>query len=300
MHWDWDTFRAYISPVFLTIIAILGIAKDSKEYKKRADEPGVSPARGRLRKLMPVLLYILTGVLLIFGLFDIHGTRKGADDAKADRKTGEQQIETLQKTVSTGNTMLGQQRQDFLKQFSLMSDRVGQLQTQVKTADLQKQAAQLRNDLAATRKSLESPKAKLSFVLVSENGTMSKTVMLPRQANGTVRVKFSVENDTDVNAVDGVLVLMVCDACKIVGNPEGYTHLAGSPENTRNHPFVNVFAHSKTETFEAEIEPPASAPSFVLGIEYRCRSCDNYSHPQDASIQKSTLPPELIGTVVIQ
>lgn len=299
MHWDWEAFRAYISPVLLAVIALFGLAKDSKDYNERANEPGISTLRRVVRGRMILALYNSTIVLLIFGLFDIHGTRKETEGAKADRKTGEKQIETLQGTVNAGNIMLAQQRQDFLQKFSEMSDRVGQLQTQVKTADLQTQTKQLRNDLAATRKAMEVPKVNLSFSLVSENGSLSKTVAVQREINGNVRIKYVVENSTDVTAEEGDIVFIACDQCKIIGNPDGYTQLSGSPDNRRNISFQHVLAHSQTPTYEAEVEPPANATSFPVGIEYRCKNCENYAHPQTISNQP-TLPPELMGTVFIQ
>lgn len=35
---DWEAIRAYASPLILTIIALIAVWKDEKEYKKRAHE----------------------------------------------------------------------------------------------------------------------------------------------------------------------------------------------------------------------------------------------------------------------
>jgi hypothetical protein len=299
MHWDWEAFRAYISPVLLAVIAIFGLAKDSKDYKERAREPGISGPRRFARQQMLVALYVITVVLLIFGLFDIHGTRKQAEGADAERQTNEKQITALQKTVDAGNTMLAQQRKDFLNKFSEMSDRVGQLQSQVKTADLQEEATQLRSDLAATRKAVENPKVALSFWLVSDNGMPSRTLTLPRGKDGVVHIKFWAQNDTDSTAVDGVIVFFVCDQCKIVKDPAEFSKLPGSPENTRNMDFQRIFAHSNLPPHEADVLPPAGVSSFVVGMDYRCRNCENHEYVPNGLNQK-TLPPALKATVFIQ
>ena len=162
---DWDAVRAYASLFVLTIIALFAVWKDSKEYKKRAkEEHGRGPHYWFKKNAVPII-YLVTFASAFIGAMDIHSTRhqalKDKADALADKKTSEKQIDDLRAAVKASNDLLGQQRQDFLKQFLLMEDRVGDLQTAIRTADLKQEAAKLSSDLETTRKSMEVPKAKL-------------------------------------------------------------------------------------------------------------------------------------------
>lgn len=85
-----------------------------------------------------------------------------------------------------------------------MTERVATLQTQIKTADLQQEATQLRQDLAATRQSMDVPKSRLSFRFVTDTGISDRTVSLPIK-DGIVHVKFTVVNDTDTTALEGAV-----------------------------------------------------------------------------------------------
>jgi hypothetical protein len=298
-HWDFETIRPYISPVALTIVALFGIVKDSKEFKERAREPGLTKWRRLYRGQIPNLLYDFTLLLLVLGISDTSATQREAAEAKAGKAKSDQQTTTLQEAVNTGNKLLTQQRQDFLQQFNMLSGRVGDLQTQVKTADLQQQVAQLNDQIAAERKSIEGEKTKLSFTLLDTNGSDARSVML-QMHDGSVHVRLTVLNDTDVTALEGTIVLTVCDKCEIVGNPAGFTKVAGSPDTRRNMDFQHVFAKSRLPVMEVDVKPPPKATKFDIGIEYRCRNCENYAYLQNLqAIGTTTLPTELMGTVFV-
>jgi hypothetical protein len=302
-HFEWDAVRAYASLVILTVVALYGIWKDEKDYKERASEETRKGLRQLLKGRAVTILYGLTLLTAAFGAVDIHATRKQAakdkSDSQKEKEVSDREIHTLEGAVNTSNNLLTQQRQDFLQQFSALSSRLGDLQTQVKTADLQKQVEQLDGEIAAERKTIEGQKAKLSFTLLDANGSEVRSVMLRRQ-DGSVHVRFTVRNDTDVTAQEGVIVLIVCDKCEIVGNPAGFTKVSGSEDTRRNMDFEHVFAHSRLPPMEADVKPAPGESVVVLGIEYRCRNCENYTYVlQNLTSKRTTLPDELKGTVYV-
>lgn len=169
---DWNAAAAYAPSIFLTLIAVFGILKDSKDYKAR---PRVGPSTKRervYRRMIVPFLYVLTFLVLIFSVMNTHASREKASksraEAQAQQARYEGQISSLQVAVNTGNKMLGGQRKDFLGQFVDMSKRVEKLQAEVKTSDLQQEAASLKADLDATRHSMEKPKATLQFSFVDK------------------------------------------------------------------------------------------------------------------------------------
>jgi len=292
-YWDWDALRAYVSPVLLTVVAFLGIWKDSKDYKERAYEPGISRRNKFLRLHAPKALSAATIILLIIGVLDIHGTRKTAADDKAsaqvEKTASDQQVKNLQAAVNTGNGLLTQQRQDFLTKFSEMSNRVADLQTQIKTTDLHDEAAQLRADLDATRKTMDPPKATLKFSFASTDGQASHSSLVTREGD-TAKVRFFVLNDTEADALEGELIFEACDGCTIVAIPD-FIKMSGSPENHRNLSFQHILAHTKSPVYEVTIKYPPEATAFLVGMEYRCRTCVR-------PVVGVPIPAAQVGTVV--
>ena len=292
---DWDAIRAYASVCILTIVALYAIWKDSKDYKKRAREERISGFRGALKRNAVTVLYAITVTAALLGAMDIHSNRhqalKDKSDAQMQNSANEKQINDLQVAVKSGNELLGQQRQDFLKQFSDMADRVTELQSSIKTADLQKEAAELRNDLEATRKSMEVSKASLTFSFWQDAGQPSSLITL-NIVDGAVRVPFTVVNGSDTDALDGAIIFRACDGCKIADTSPGFTKMTGQPDNQRNFEFQHVFANTRAEKMEVSIVPPPDATTFLVGIEYRCRTCLLIKNG-------TTLPRNDLGTVLI-
>lgn len=292
---DWDAVRAYASLCILTIAALYAIWKDAHEYKKRAHEERVRGLRGIPKRNAVAILYAGTLAVAVFGAMDIHSTRHQAiqdkSDAKAQESANEKQVADLQANVKAGNELLGQQRQDFLKQFSEMQDRVTELQTAIKTADLQNEAAQLRSDLEATRKSMEVSKATLSFTFWEDSGEISNLATLNIE-DGVVKVPFTIMNGSDTDALDGTIIFHACDACKIVDTSPGFTKMDGQADNQRNFDFQHIFANSRAEKMQVSIAPPPNATIVSVGIEYRCRTCTLVKN-------RTSFPRDDQGTVLI-
>jgi hypothetical protein len=291
---DWGAIRAYASPLILTIIALIAVWKDEKEYKKRAHEGRKGGLVGTVKRNFLLIVYGVTIVAFFLGVLDIHSTRhqaiKDKSDAQAEKSASEKQIKDLETVVKTGNDLLGQQRKDFLEQFSEMSSRVTELESSIKTADLREEAAQLRTDLESTRKTMEIPKATLSFSFAQDSESNTNLINL-NIANGVVHVPFTIINGSDADALEGSISLRVCDGCKIVGDPDGYQKIAGEDDRERSMSFQHIFANSKAPRSEVSITPPAGADAFQVGIVYRCRTC--------VLIKGGLLPANDLGTVIL-
>src|ERR1019366_2485157 len=123
---DWDVIRAYALLSILTVVALYAVWKDKKDYKRRAHEEKTGSLRGLFKRNAVTILYAVTIAAAVLSALDIHSTRNQAAkdnaEAQADKLASKKQIEDLRAVVKAGNDLLGQQRQDFLKQFSNMAD----------------------------------------------------------------------------------------------------------------------------------------------------------------------------------
>lgn len=83
-----------------------------------------------------------------------------------------------------------------------------------------------------------------------------------------------VGNATEVDAVDGEIILSVRDACKLVKIPDGFVRREGQPEQTINMPFARVLAKSVLPRISLDLAvPPSQYEDVSVGMTYRCRTC---------------------------
>ena len=97
----------------------------------------------------------------------------------------------------------------FLSEFDNLSGRVANLQTQVATTDLKAEAANLKADLEATRKSMNPEKATLGFSLDPVQPSLHSVAL--EQHDNVVHLKIAVENLGDADALDGDVFIVICD-----------------------------------------------------------------------------------------
>lgn len=79
-------------------------------------------------------------------------------------------------------------------------------------------------------------------------------------------------NLTNVDAVDGAIMLYVCEKCSFVTEPTGFSRVTGSPDDQRNYPIRQISAKTKTELMEFDMGVPGPG-RYGVGINYRCRTC---------------------------
>ena len=185
-----------------------------------------------------------------------------------------------------GQVVAAQQAQDdntkqFLGSLQKLSDKVSALQTKVATEELRAELATVKGELQKTQAALAPPpKANLTFTFapftvppLGQPFTPVTSVTLPAEADGSVNVRFSVVNQTDVDAVDGALTLQICDQCKFAKEPAGFTKLEGQRDTKRHMAFRRIFAGVALHILTADVIAPANVENFTIGIKYRCRTC---------------------------
>jgi hypothetical protein len=142
----------------------------------------------------------------------------------------------------------------FLSEFDSLSGRVANLQTQVATTDLKAEATNLQADLDATRKAMNPDKASLSFSLDPEAPSLH-TIALEQHEN-VVHLKIMIRNHSDADALDGDVILTICDKCKYKSEPAGTQHLNGAPDTQRNLTFQRVLRNTNLPLIEFDVEAP--------------------------------------------
>jgi hypothetical protein len=196
--------------------------------------------------------------------------------ADEDKKKAGEDIKGLEGQVKAANNAQEQNTQLFLDSFKKFSEEVSSLRTQVKTEALQKKLATMEAELQKTQKALApGPKAVLTFAFDAGyfNSPPVTEVKLPVLADGSVHVEFTVLNKTEVDAVDGEFVLLICDDCKFAKEPAGFRKVAGNSDRERNIVFQRILAKTALEKMTMDITVPSKVNGIVLGITYRCRTC---------------------------
>jgi len=251
-------FSPYILAAATIAFAGFALVKDWDDYKHSWLKVGVLVAM--------CIISILTFVSLYQDNADKQSQRNTA------RKL-EGQVEAANK-AQTNNTAL------FLNSFKDLSQQVTELQTQVKTDALQKKLARVQAELQSTEKALApKPKTYLSFsfnpVSYSPDGkhTLPSTeITLPVSGDGVIHVPFNIMNTTYIDALEGTVNLVICDDCKFVKDPEGFTRLTHQPETQRSMPFERILAKS-TVGETVDISVPEGFANVLMGIQFRCTTC---------------------------
>jgi hypothetical protein len=251
----------------LTIaILVLGFVTSLVEVWKDWNERGVRKRRFRWWKLSLTVLGFPIAVLLVWH------TYQDASKTESDNKV---QIQRLQSAVETQIRNNDTQYERNQTELHNIGGQLIELKTQVATEELRKKITALQDQLA---KSLApAPRALLtfSFYPVGVAADVAVTdVTLPVAPDGSVHVDFIIMNLTSVDALEGDVNLQICDDCKFVKPPDGFSRLAGQSEREMNWPFQHILAKSMVAEKSVDIlAPPAKYGTFLMGINYRCRTC---------------------------
>ena len=144
---------------------------------------------------------------------------------------------------------------------------------------------QIRGDMAGLKstmdKALNPPRASMLFTFapyadpVVSGGPIIpvRDISLPLQKDGSVRVRFTLINNTDVVAQNLQVVFEICISCKYAKEPEGFTRILGSRETERNHIYGDAPARGAVGELAADVIPPPKTPSFKIRARYRCNTC---------------------------
>jgi hypothetical protein len=264
----WD----YIPSVATVCLALLQVWKDWNAHQ----------AHWRRGSVLIVIV-----VLGLAGVVNVHRTnRKSADQRERDRKQIEElksNISGLQASVQTANTNQQANTEIFVKSFGDMSQKLTTLETQVKTAGLQKEANQLREDLQKTQKALEpKPKAELTFTFIPFNNTPANSsipatpitdISLPINPDGSVHIECGALNLTSVDAADVDLNVQICDLCKFTKESANLRKLSGFPDTVRLLQVPHIEGLQVLTPITLDISVPPTTKNFQIGFSYRCSTC---------------------------
>ena len=261
----------YILPLLLviltTFLALLDLIKDWKAYKK------------------PWLRIIAVGSVILIGIGTMISTYYSTKNADKQHAEDQKKISGLKEAVDTANQNQKDNTALFLKEFEKISQKVNDLNVQIKTADLREEADKLKTDLESTRKALIPPKATLFFTFLepTKDGTPLKRIALPVK-DDIVHVEFSVLNSSTVTAQQPEIVLIICDACEYASEPDSFKKLDGSPPTRRNRTIGRILPNTKTPTMTADVKVPKEVDAVNFGILYRCDNCDAFNNDKNIGI----------------
>lgn len=232
--------------------------------------------KNRKRRIgMSVGLLVATVITMI----SIRGSDRQHTEDEGKITGLQQQISGLTQLVQSANNTEKQNTKQlsdaraadtkqFLGEFDKLSGRVAGLQTQVATTDLKSEAQKLQADLESTRKAMQPDKAVMGFSLDNRLGTHTAAL---KQVNGITHVSFTVYNASDADALDGYVIITLCDACKFKTEPPGSIHINGAPENQRNIPFQQSLANTSLPRIEFDVETPDFP--FQMAVVTGCHTC---------------------------
>jgi hypothetical protein len=201
-------------------------------------------------------------------------------DRRSERQKQAEATKRLEGEVQAANDAQRANTKLFLDSFGNLSQRVSDLQTQVRTDDLQKKLAHVQAELQATEKALApAPRAHLllSFATSPQAEDIIERpvtqVTLPATSDGIVHVEWTFFNPTDVTAKDGFVNFSVCDSCQIVSEPDGFRKLPGLYGTERNMSFTAMIARTVHSNISVDTKVPQGVQRFEIGMTYRCSTC---------------------------
>jgi hypothetical protein len=259
----------YIPNVATVILAMLQLAKDWGAHQTT------------WRRATVLCLIVLLGAG--GGINTYYSSKKASalraeDQRNASKQHSEdrQQIAGLQKAVEAANAAQESDTKQFLLSFSSLLQKVGDLQSQVKTAGLQKEAAQLRAELESTQRSLAPQKAELESTLAEPKDTLEglgvKGVFARRAPDGTITFTVYVVDNSLVQAKNGSIFLRICEACMFSEEPARFTRPVGAEAYDREMIFQAISARAAIAV-PLRVQPPALAHQFTVAVTMRCENC---------------------------
>ena len=187
-----------------------------------------------------------------------------------------EQIAGLQRAVDTAKSAQEDNTKQFLFSLSSLSQKLSDIQAQVKTAGLQKEAAQLRAQLEATQKALNPPRAELEASLGNvtdklENLGVKEWSAKP-DVDGTLTFTLSVINKSAVQAKNGSILLRICQLCSFSEEPKRFTKITGAQDSDREMLFGQIAAITGI-SIPLKLKPPPWAHRVELAVTLRCENC---------------------------
>jgi hypothetical protein len=226
---------------------------------------------------------IVIGLIILLGgaaVLNTHIANKRATDQQqnADKKHTEDQtqITGLKTAVESANRAQETNTKLFIASFTDMTGKLNGMETQIKTAGLQKESEQLKAELASTRKALSPPRAELE----SSAGEVTETLenlevkQAPAQigVDGTLSFKITVVNKSNVQAKNGSVFVRICVGCSYAEEPARFQKPVGALDQDRQMPFDNIPALTGL-AIPLKVKVPSQEHLIKVDVTMRCENC---------------------------
>jgi hypothetical protein len=236
---------------------------------------------GSRRRIITLVVFLVASIIVLINQYltnkqhdkdvgQISGLTIAVQTANTTQQTNAKEFASAQEAA----------RKEFLSQFNSLSDKVAKLQTEAATESLQKQVTELQVELQATQKAVApGPKPRLIFSLAGYDKHIKQVIdraTLPA-VNNVVHVELDVANPTDVNADQGEIIITICNLCKYATEPVGFKKAPKGPDIERIREFGAFYARSTVSDTAIEVAIPASVGTFQIGMQYRCKNCEDMS-----------------------
>lgn len=239
----------YLPSVATVLLAVMQLAKDWGAHQST------------WRRALVLVAIMLLGTGSAINTF--YSNRKSAAQHLEDQK----EISGLKKAVETANTDQAANTKQFVQSFKDLSGQLSGLEVQVKTAGLQREAAQLRAELEATQRALSPPKAELEASLgeITETlGNLSvKEISVPQSLNGVVEFTINIANKSAVQAKNGSIFLRICETCEFAEEPKRFTRPVSAASYDREMIFQAINATTGIG-IPLKIKPPPMPRRFEV------------------------------------
>ncbi len=248
----------YVPSLATILLALMQLAKDWGAHQST------------WRRALVLVAIMFLGVGSVINTY--YSSRKVAAQHLEDQK----QISGLKKAVETASTDQEKNTKVFVKSFDDMTQKLNGLETQLKTAGLQKEAEGLRADLKATQKAMLVPKAELEATLGEPTATLDnlsiKEVSVAQSLDGVVEFTVNVVNKSVVQAKNGSIFLRICNKCEFVEEPKRFTKIVSASDYDREMVFQAINATTAVG-IPLKIKPPPMKRRFEVAVLVRCDNC---------------------------
>lgn len=259
----------YLIQLLLGAVAFAALLKDWREYGKLSKKFG---------KYVRLGLTISAVVITVLGIQETYQARA---DARSERQQAVADQTANQAVITQLTSQVQQLRDDnqkntdgFMSSFDQLYSKFSALQSRVQNKELLREIGDTKQQLLETQKKLTTPKAAPigSFPTLDASQIPKNETTLSREGT-SVTVQFIIYNPSDVPALNGGVMLRICEICKYAEEPAKSVKVPGNIENDREIEIAHIFARSATEVYSVKVTLPPGVNRFAISTLVACDTC---------------------------
>jgi hypothetical protein len=197
--------------------------------------------------------------------------------AEAESVANKARIQTLSDQILQMSRDRTTAENGFRNSFAELSEKIASLQTKAATQELSQELDKTRTELREAQSKLVPPRANVFPSFWSPELPTSQLPAVTTTAkliNNTISVDFFAFNKSDTAAMNGVITIRICNACKYAREPEGSRTIKGVEEHDREFPFMIIYPHAGLHKCRAEIIPPEGLEQIPFDTTASCQNCE--------------------------